>query len=287
MLSPWVIFLMGALFQPFLRASRDYRRQLLIAWLWFVIIFVILSIPAARHPRFILPLLPAGALLVGQLFAFHIKLAQERQEDPGVNLLRVPHWLLLAIASVVGPLFIIYQPELMAAKWMESPELPNIGTLAAAGLGVALLLITLLGARWHFKWQPRMAFYATVAWMVTASSICFHSYAQSYHFRNLHKEDAPRVAAHASADRDIVILLRDKEPPLTDEFLYYLGRVVRRIEPTDLPAISQSPKLTLVVTVDQPDVEAMMKHAGFIEVMKFSDGVARKLYLSAAPAKPK
>ena len=179
MLSPWQVLLVGALCQPFLRVNRLARRQLLIAWFWFVLLAVAFSIPAARDPRYLMPILPAAALMIGQLWSYHARLAAARQDDPAANLLRTPHWLLIGLASILGPLLIALQPELIRTGWLDRPLLPGLGWPAALGLGVALLAIAIAGTRWHFKWRPRLAAYATIAWMIVASTTGFYAHAQA------------------------------------------------------------------------------------------------------------
>jgi 4-amino-4-deoxy-L-arabinose transferase-like glycosyltransferase len=62
-------WLIGALFQPWVRAKGERRRHLLIAWLWFLGLLIVLSIPGANQQRYLLPIMPAVGLLVGVLSA--------------------------------------------------------------------------------------------------------------------------------------------------------------------------------------------------------------------------
>jgi 4-amino-4-deoxy-L-arabinose transferase-like glycosyltransferase len=230
MMSPWQVWLVGALFQPFLRAtSSDHRRQLLIAWFWFVLLFIAFSIPGASHPRYLLPVLPAAALMIGQLWSYHAHLATERRHDPGVNWLRLPHWTLLAIASVFGPLFILAQPTLIEQGRLPDAELAGLSTVVVLGMAGTLLLLTVLGAWLHALWFPRVAFYLTAAWMMVACTVCYGAYARSYHNVNPYVADAHQVDEAIGAERAVLLHPDEGGRPLDQAFLFYLGRVVRSV----------------------------------------------------------
>ncbi len=196
MLWPWPIWLLGALCQPFVRADPVTRRQLLIAWFWFVLIFITLSIPASNNFRLLLPALPAAALMIGQLWSFHAQLATERQEDPGVNLLRTPHWIMLGLASILLPLFAVLQPTLIDEHYFGLTHilLPDATWPIALGTGLALLVIAIFGTQAHYKWKPRAAAYATVTWMLVASTIAYASLSRSTDHINPHTADAALLA---------------------------------------------------------------------------------------------
>lgn len=297
LVAPWVVWLIGALFQPFIRAEAEQRRQLLIAWFWFVLVFTTFSIPAAKNARYLLPLAPAIGLMVGQLFAFHVTLARQRQLDVGVNLLRVPHWAGMAIASVGLPLIIAFQDDLATLgdrvewRWLAEIDLPGIGPVMAVLLGAALSLITLLGIRWHFyKWQPDGAFYATACWMVVASTIGFHSYAQSARCTNPHLAGADQLAHTVLADEhaSLTYLLAGQldEPP-HPAFLFHLGRVIDPVEPQQLAMLPMDRAAYVIVRV-APRNEQFMADNGFAPMFDFSDGAVkqRRLYRRAAVIDP-
>lgn len=281
MLSPWQIWLMGALCQPFIRAEHDRRRQLLIAWFWFMLIFIAFSIPAARHPRYLVPLLPAAGLMVGQLWSYHAHLATQRQVDPGVNLLRVPHWILMAVASILGPLFVAYQPELVKAGYIDQIELPGATLPFCAGLGAALLLIAILGARWHYKWRPRLSMYATVAWMLIATTLGMAAYSRSHHNQNLHREHAEHLTAMAG-DHLVVYLQRsDRDTPPDEAFLFYADRVIRPASVEQLDALIAQQLEIFVIAPDNPAADKLMMEHGLEYEFDLTDPTAaRRVYSS-------
>lgn len=284
LLWPWSIWLIGAVFQPFVRATGPQRRQLLIAWFWFVLLFVLTSGLSARQTHWLLPLIPAAGLMVGQLWGYHIQLAVERQLDPGVNVLRWPHWVVLMFLSIFGPLFIAMQGELISRGLLDKIQLPQIHWGVAAGLGAVLTLITLLGARWHYQWQPRYAMWATVGWMLVASTFCFHSYAGSHRHDYLPRQDAMKLAAYAGKD-ELVYLYEtpaDREPD--EAFLFYLGRIVRPVVASQLTDPRSPNKPPLVIIRPEPRQIQLMKKAGYSPVLDFEDRrVGHRILYRPAP----
>lgn len=261
MLSPWQVWLVGALCQPFLRAQHEERRQLLIAWFWFVVLSIVLSIPAAQDPRFLTPILPAAALLVGQLWAYHARLAGERLEDPGVNLLRVPHWLLLCLASIAGPLVLALQEYLMMRGALDEPLLPGLPWSAWAALGAVLLIIALLGTRWHFKWRPRAAAYATVAWMMVASCVCLWSYAHAPQSRYEPRRAVAELAREIGEAQVAYLYRNSNDRPPEPVFLFYFGRPIRPVTPQQLDELRQSPQPTFILARgDEISRELLIEH---------------------------
>jgi 4-amino-4-deoxy-L-arabinose transferase-like glycosyltransferase len=283
MMSPWQVWLIGALCQPFMRAtSSDHRRQLLIAWFWFALLFVAFSIPGASHPRYLLPALPAAALMIGQLWSYHAQLANEHRSDPGVNWLRLPHWALLAMASVLGPAFILAQPALIEQGRLANMELAGLSTVMVMGMAGTLLLLTVLGAWLHALWFPRVAFYLTAAWMMVASTVCYGGYARSYHNVNAYIDDARQVDEAIGADRAVLLHADNSGGPLDQAFLFYLGRVVRSVGEDRLENLAAGEGARFVITPDESASNLLMTEHGFESVLTFSDGEEsrRRLYRS-------
>ena len=179
LIFPWSVYFIGSLFQPFLRAQGEHRRRTLLGWLWFVCVLGALLVPDAKQYRYLLPLIPAVGVLVGQLWAYHAWLATQGLKDPGVNILRLPHWIILLGASVALPAFIILQPRLIERGELARIELPGLPWYVAAATGAVLLGLAVFGLWRHLKWKPVAAFGATVAWMIVATTVVQYSYARS------------------------------------------------------------------------------------------------------------
>lgn len=281
LMSPWFIWLIGAMCQPFMRADKKRRRQLMIAWYWFVLLSVLMSVPAAHNPSYLLPLLPAAALMVGQLWAYHAALASQRQLDPGVNLLRLPHWIVIGIVSVVGPAIVAYTPRLIEHGYLETAALPGIDWPLALGWGAVLLAIALLGTRWHFKWRPRLAAYATTAWMIVAMTVGLYAFSNSQKMTYDHRDDATRIARLADGQPLMMLALDSRDASLNARFVYYLGRHADPIHPEGLAAS----KPTFVIARADAETTEQLAAAGYKPSLDFSDSGSRnrRLYRTVEP----
>lgn len=64
-IAPWSGFLPMALAAPFYKVWGRKRAVMKFLWLWFVMDFVFLSVDACKRQHYILPLMPAMAILIG------------------------------------------------------------------------------------------------------------------------------------------------------------------------------------------------------------------------------
>jgi 4-amino-4-deoxy-L-arabinose transferase-like glycosyltransferase len=288
MLLPWLVWIIGGLWQPFVRADDPKRRrQLLIAWCWAVLTFIVLSVPSAEDTRYLLPILPAVALLVGQLWAYHVDMASERLEDPDINRLRVPHWLMIIGVSFFGSAYVAFQPELIEAGYLKQQAFPGLSRWVWLGVGGVLVVIAALGARWHFKWRVRSAAYATVAWTVVASTVGMWCYAHSHHHRYAHRAAAQAVAL-VSADRQLVYLHdSNQDRSLHPAFVFYADRPISPFAEDRLEQIRKQPERVIVIA-HGPQQAARLVKLNFVSVEGFNTGFddgrySRRLFLSPAP----
>jgi 4-amino-4-deoxy-L-arabinose transferase-like glycosyltransferase len=66
-IMPWVVFLPMALAAPFYKVWNKKRPVLQFLWLWFVADLIFLTINGGKRQHYILPLMPAMAILIGVL----------------------------------------------------------------------------------------------------------------------------------------------------------------------------------------------------------------------------
>lgn len=296
LIFPWTFWLIGALFQPFLRARGESRRRLLVAWIWMVGIVVILSLFSTKEIRYILPALPAAAILVAQLWSWHGQLARQAKIDAGVNRLRRPHWSMLLLASVGFVPLLAYGNRLTAMLngvlgrfGLESLELPNFGALPPTliwSIAALLVLIALWGAHLHRRWKPLSAAAATGVWMILASTVGYASYVRSSHSVYENRSDAMAVRRAVTGhdlvflyDHDIDTAVPERRRPgrlePDEEFLFYTGRIIRPITPDALAkaASSTSEPLYVMVRLDEPGIsERRMLELNCRSVLDFHDG---------------
>lgn len=64
-IMPWTVFLLMALVAPFYRVWNKKRPLMQFLWLWFVVGIVFMSINGGKRQHYILPAMPAAAVLIG------------------------------------------------------------------------------------------------------------------------------------------------------------------------------------------------------------------------------
>lgn len=281
LIFPWSVYFVGSLFQPFVRAVGEHRRRTLLGWLWFVCILALLMIPDAKQYRYALPLIPAVGVLVGQLWAYHAWLATQGLKDPGVNVLRIPHWIILIGGSFALPAFIYFQPELIDRGYLERIELPGLPWWSVVSLGVVLLTLSVYGCVKHFRWKPVSAFAASALWMIVATTVVQYSYANSHNSEYPHRGDAERVA-DAAGPAPVYFLYDPRQDPREpkgpgsiepdEEFLFYVGRRVLPIQLEQLEQNIDEPMYLMVRLDDRETNVGRVTALGFTPVLDFHDG---------------
>jgi hypothetical protein len=99
-IAPWFIFLPIALVAPFYKVWAEKRDVMKYLWLWFVVDIVFLTIDKGKRQHYILPLMPAMAILIGVLLDDMVFCRRGFTAD-FVRRLGKTH-IYIVIASIVG-----------------------------------------------------------------------------------------------------------------------------------------------------------------------------------------
>ena len=178
LLLPWSLFLPVAMMRLQFWRLRVWRQQQaaaadlpLLSLLWLVLMLAFFSSAATKLPGYILPAMPAGALLVGLLFR-PFPSTEARPLGAG---LRWSGWInalllaLISIAAVLAPRWIGGDPSFPGfAQAVAASSLPLLLALPAAGGAIGLAALLLAASR-NADWLPRLwiadaaAFAAVVA----------------------------------------------------------------------------------------------------------------------------
>jgi 4-amino-4-deoxy-L-arabinose transferase-like glycosyltransferase len=151
-LAPWTVFVIAGFVQAvrqwwerrrFVQASEDFEKQFgIFACCWLVVPVVFFSISQSKLPGYILPAIPAGALLL----AGYLRQDLERNDArPPAIWLAVLH-ALFAAAPIVPALLIAYlitQHRLPGGR----PMLAALGVAFVLCAGIALTLVRKTGLR--------------------------------------------------------------------------------------------------------------------------------------------
>jgi 4-amino-4-deoxy-L-arabinose transferase-like glycosyltransferase len=290
---PWTLWLVGALVQPFSTSSVGSRQRMFIGWAWFLCVsMLLLLVPVTSGVKEMMPLLPVAAVLIGQLFRQYSDMSAEGRYVRFWRTLRWPHLFLLLMVSIMMPLLLYGEPIPGRMQYISNTLAPAMPGSYWAGMGVALVLVTLLSMRLAIKHYPGRALVTWSAWTVIAMSTLTIPMVRGPLFHNPLKDDGLALGQVASTMPIYYLLdtvaapLDDKPPaaPLEPALLLYAGGPVPTIRPDQLEQarakqnqfsllcppdqealpgfepISQLPTLNLILwqtKADDPDIATM------------------------------
>jgi 4-amino-4-deoxy-L-arabinose transferase-like glycosyltransferase len=261
---PWTLWLLYGLVLPFIGDLGRRRWPILISWCWFVVIFLFFSAFPYKADRYMLPLIPAVALLAAQAWLEWESVAQRRESPPGMQKLSLLHWVGITVVSVgFGP-FLGLQSWLVAQRWLSRAVFVVPPWRVGAAICIFLLLLTYLGWHWHMIRQPLRAAIVTALWAILVCTLS-HKASESLEIRPV-QVHAERVVAHVARAP-----LRYLNHAPSDEFLLYLGRIVPAVEKGELLSYAASASRVYVIAVSEESSDALLSDTGFTVVFDFED----------------
>ena len=124
--APWVAFVPAALTSPFYKIWGQKQKTMLFLWLWFVADLVFLTISGGKRKHYILPLMPAIAILTGIIMDDMSFIRKAFTQKFAKNFL-LYHMAFISILAVAGAIYIsIAHPQF----------LPETLTLSIAALAI-------------------------------------------------------------------------------------------------------------------------------------------------------
>lgn len=282
---PWTVWLVGGLFLPWMRLRGARRRQALAAWWWFVALFVLFTLPSARQQRYILPIVPAAAVLIAQLWRWHAELAQAGEDDPGGAALRWPHAVVLLGGALAFAPFVLGQDRLVAWGVFEHAEVGPLPHAAVAAATLGMLAAAALTAKWTLgrAKRPLAAAGVTAAWMVVFSTAWWAAYAGAPD--GVHPVRQPaRDLARITAGQPIRALITDDlDEGLNEELLFYAQRIAPRVDLVGVERFARTLKAHgregyVVSPVGPPRVDRL-ERLGFERLATFQEDDDRRATL--------
>lgn len=233
---PWTVWLIGGLFLPWLRLGGARRRQALAGWFWFALVLAAFSVVSAKQQRYILPVVPAAAVLIAQLWRWHAEVAKAGEDDPGGGALRWPHAVVLLGGAVAFAPFVLLQDRLVVWGVLERPQVGAMPAAWVVGVSVAMLVCGGLTARWMLgkNKKPLLAATATAAWMVVFSTAWWGAYAHAPDAKHPVHEPALAVA-ELTADAPVrTFITDDLDEGINEELLFYSQRIMPEVDADQL-----------------------------------------------------
>ncbi|MCG8510745.1 MAG: hypothetical protein MI741_16100, partial [Rhodospirillales bacterium] len=283
LVAPWPLWLIAGLIQPFMRAKGERRRQLLFAWIWFIVIFIFFSIPGTKQQRYILPIIPAAALLIGQVFSDHQRVGNAGGRDMDAKLLITLHWVgLILLSMLFAPVMIgqaaiagwiegasamlVHWGWLNAALDVEADFIGPIEPLVVFAGGIALIALSWFGAWSAYQWKAMRAGVVTSVWMIVFMSIYWHAYGGAADGRHPVRPEAERVAAAVGDVPVYYLRLPENDLLVNEEFLLYSRRIMPKVRPDDLAELetgaTESETIYLVAPMEM-NVDVLLKQRGW------------------------
>ncbi|MBN4061163.1 hypothetical protein JYU15_01875, partial [bacterium AH-315-I18] len=272
---PWSIIFFGALFQPWGLAQKSRRKQMLYAWGWMAVIFVMFSIPAAKQQRYILPILPALGLMFGAFWVDHQRISDAGQQDKGLNWVRIPHWVMLVCAPlVIGALSLGY-------PWLINHDYQNMAVFGpvhpALILGWIVLCsgIAYLGIKNHWQNQHLKAGYLNILWALIFTCMILHSYSIGQHQHHPVYNEAMKFNQIVKASPVRFLHTSDHHDEINEEFAFFSMRIITPINTEELGTYLKNSKYPanetrFIMVLDNEHASDTLKKAGLNEVFAFN-----------------
>jgi 4-amino-4-deoxy-L-arabinose transferase-like glycosyltransferase len=152
LMAPWSLLLPAGLvhLHQTWRTESDHRDSNRFVLVFFWATFLFFTFSSSRRGYYLLPILPAGSLLIARL------LTQQREPLGNmVSLLQKGGYALLAIVSLVGLVLLSLPPWMLPAPWNQLPHLPHVWVLAVAwviGIGLTVFRFNSRNLARSFAW---------------------------------------------------------------------------------------------------------------------------------------
>jgi hypothetical protein len=109
---PWFFFLPAGLVYGFSKGMLNKRKEFLLLFLWFIVIFGFFSLSKGKRGIYLLPLYPAASVMVGKLWDDFVSSSMERFRNEWITF---PLYLFMGLALLAGA----------AVPWVVSTSIPS------------------------------------------------------------------------------------------------------------------------------------------------------------------
>ena len=251
-MAPWVVFVPMAIAAPFYKVWGEKRRTMLFLWLWFAGDLLFMSLSGGKRRHYILPAMPALAILVGVLLEDMIFIQKAHTKQFARNLLLI-HGGVIAIGAVGGLLY---------ATAVNREFLRETVFLAVPALAVAAVIAALFA-----RGRKAFACGGIFGGYCILLMIAYPVWIVPYSSNQLIKPLASNAAAQVPASEELIAY---NYIPL--RFIHYFGRTVPIIK--DMSETHRQYENGKWVIAAGPDLDELTDDGGF-EVAKLWKDAAR------------
>jgi 4-amino-4-deoxy-L-arabinose transferase-like glycosyltransferase len=204
--TPWVIFLPMALAAPFYRIWNRKQPVMQFLWLWFVADVVFLTIDGGKRQHYIVPLMPAMAILIGILLEDMIFVKKAYSRNFAKNTLKGHIVPIIAVMLGAAIYFSVNKPELFVTMVLLS-----VVTI------IAVLFVTVLFVKNKPVFACLSVFIGITVWFMVAYSAIAPLSDRDRPLRNF----AEKLARTVPQTEKLVAYKK-----VSSTFVQYFGRVV-------------------------------------------------------------
>jgi 4-amino-4-deoxy-L-arabinose transferase-like glycosyltransferase len=296
---PWTHWLIAGMIHPFTRRARAERATLLAPLFWLVALVVLFTIPEAKQQRYILPVVPAAALLAAAVWIDHDDLARAMERNHGARMLARIHWSVLLFISLAFAPFLAAQTGIMTtiAGWGITDEIKPeavVGTLhwlSAILVTLILTAITISGIILHRRGAPFLAGVMSAVWALVFLGVYWHCYGSAP--SAIHPMRAPTEQLAVELDDGPLLSLRMTESEeswykLNEEFRFYFGRLIRHVTPdTIAEQLAHADPCVYVIAPDKPKQNRLLSNYGMEPIRMVDTDKHEQQQLWHYPRKPR
>ena len=184
---PWSAWFASGLALPFVLARGNARRARLSGVAMFAAILLVFSAVPQKLPRYLLPIVPAFALIAAQPWRDLLVFGRGETASRVAPLVFVPHWLGCGVASAVFAILFGFSASLRDAGVPAPSIVERISP--AIGFSVWTLLAAIATAGWWLQRRRRVApaFACAFLWALGTAAIWWtvHGEAGSFELRTI------------------------------------------------------------------------------------------------------
>lgn len=274
LLFPWVLWLAAGIAAPAWRRLPSERREVWFTWIWFVAVFVLLSVSPVKNKRYLAPLFPAAGLLTALAWLAATWPPNDSSAGRVFKRLVAAHWILLASATVLLPLFAAVEPWAVSRGWTRRATFGAEAWVLWAMAPWALVPLVAAGiwAQRHRRYVA--AAICTAAWFSATASFGFYAYARTPRHQYAFRDDANTLAQYAK--RAPVYYISRFKPPYHEampghELLVYFRGIIPPATLEELRTWATQGKSFFVLTRLDPSDDTRLANAGFQYVCSICD----------------
>ncbi len=214
---PWVAFLPMALAAPFYKVWNKKQPVMQYLWLWFVVDLAFITITGGKRQHYILPLMPAMAILIGILIEDMVFVRKAYTHKFATNVLR-SHIVVIIAGAIAGPIVVLIAGAggpIHAAK--TNSELLTTAVI----LGTTAIAMIVAAAVLFAKRKPTSACGVVFAGIVVLVMISYVSFINPLDYNRYSRDFSRKVGGIVPQSGKLMAY-----EYVSNRSVHYFGRVI-------------------------------------------------------------